>query len=198
VLLCALVAACTNACTKTRTVAEAAAESPEVFSQVGPFELVERSGGKITREDLLGRPWVASFLFTRCTGPCPRVAGTLRELQSRLGKTSARIVTFSVDPEWDTPKVLREYAAGLGAEPGRWLFLTGDEKAIHELSRTSFKSGAERAPPGTAPIGEQVSHTTRLIAVDKKGRIRGFYAGESGEDLDLLVRRLEFLEKEPD
>jgi cytochrome oxidase Cu insertion factor (SCO1/SenC/PrrC family) len=172
------------------------APKSEVLSQVGPFELVERSGAKITREDLLGRPWVASFLFTRCTGPCPKVAGTLRALQSRLGKSSARIVTFSVDPEWDTPQVLRQYAADLGADPKRWLFVTGDEGAIHELSRKGFLSAAERAPPGVAPIGEQVSHSTRLVAVDKKGQVRGYFAGESGEDLDRLVECLAALESE--
>jgi cytochrome oxidase Cu insertion factor (SCO1/SenC/PrrC family) len=171
---------------------------PQVISEVGAFELVERSGQKITREDLLGRPWVASFLFTRCTGPCPRVAGTLRALQSRLGGSSARIVTFSVDPEWDTPQVLRQYAADLGADPKRWLFLTGDEKTIHELSRKGFLSAAQRAPPGTAAIGEQVSHSTRLVAVDRKGRVRGFFAGESDEDLDRLVATLALLENERD
>jgi cytochrome oxidase Cu insertion factor (SCO1/SenC/PrrC family) len=174
------------------------APKPEVISQVGPFELVERSGAKITREDLLGRPWVASFLFTRCTGPCPKVAGTLRELQSRLGKSGARIVTFSVDPEWDTPEVLRRYAADLGADPKRWLFVTGDEHTIHELCQKGFLSAHERAPPGAAPIGEQVSHSTRLVAVDKKGQVRGYFAGESGEDLDRLVECLASLEDERD
>jgi cytochrome oxidase Cu insertion factor (SCO1/SenC/PrrC family) len=171
---------------------------PKVISQVGAFELVERSGATVSRESLLGHPWVASFLFTRCTGPCPKVAGTLRALQSRLGKSSARIVTFSVDPEWDTPQVLRQYAAELGADPKRWLFLTGDEKAIHELSRKGFLSAAERAPPGVAPIGEQVSHSTRLVAVDKKGQVRGYFAGESSEDLDRLVAALALLEDERD
>ena len=172
---------------------------PQVFSQVvGAFELVERSGAKVSRDSLLGRPWVASFLFTRCTGPCPRVAGTLRALQARLEKSSARIVTFSVDPEWDTPEVLRRYAADLGADPKRWLFLTGDEKTIHELSRKGFLSAAERAPPGAAPIGEQVSHSTRLVAVDKKGRVRGYYAGESEEDLGRLVEILALLQDEQD
>ncbi len=171
---------------------------PKVFSRVGAFELVERSGSKVTREDLLGRPWVASFLFTRCTGPCPKVAGTLRELQSRLEKGSARILTFSVDPEWDTPQVLQRYAADVGADPKRWLFLTGDEKAIHELSRKGFLSAAERAPPGAAAIGEQFSHSTRLIAVDRRGQVRGYFAGESREDLDRLVAFLASLEDERD
>lgn len=176
----------------------AKAPPAQVYSQVGAFELVERSGRKVTNKDLEGRPWVASFLFTRCTGPCPRVAGTLRALQSRLEKSSVRIVTFSVDPEWDTPAVLRQYAADFGADPERWLFLTGDEKAIHELSRTGFLSAAERAPPGAAAPGEAVSHSTRLVAVDGKGRVRGFFAGESQEDLDRLVAALARLEDERD
>jgi cytochrome oxidase Cu insertion factor (SCO1/SenC/PrrC family) len=176
----------------------AAADSPQVFSDVGTFELVERSGSKVRREDLLGRPWVASFVFTRCTGPCPKVVGTLKKLQSRLEDGGARIVTISVDPQWDSPEVLRRYAADAGADPQRWLFLTGNEKAIQALIAESFLSAVERAPVGEAPIGQQVSHSTRLVAVDKKGRVRGFYAGESDEDVDLLVERLAFLQGERD
>lgn len=178
------------------SVLAAPADSPQVFSEVAPFELVERSGKPVTRADLLGRPWVASFVFTRCSGPCPRVVGTLRKLQARLKEGGPRIVTISVDPEWDTPEVLRRYAADLGADPARWLFLTGRESAIHRWIRDSFKSGVERAPEGSVPPGEAVTHRTQLVAVDKKGRVRGYYAGESEADLDLLVARLEFLAAE--
>jgi cytochrome oxidase Cu insertion factor (SCO1/SenC/PrrC family) len=176
----------------------APADSPQVFSEVAPFELVERSGKPVKREDLLGRPWVASFVFTRCSGPCPRVVGTLSKLQGRLRGGTARIVTISVDPSFDTPEVLREYAANVGADPARWWFLTGDEPAIQALIRGSFLSAVERAPEGTAPPGEAVSHRTQLVAIDKKGRVRGFYAGESDADLDLLVARLEHLAREPE
>lgn len=174
------------------------ADSPTAFSEVASFDLVERSGSRITRDDLLGRPWVASFVFTRCTGPCPRVVGTLRRLQTRLESTTSRIVTFSVDPGWDTPAVLRAYADGLGADRDRWLFLTGDEAEVFDLIQKSFLSAVERAPEGQAPIGQHVSHRTQIVAVDKKGRVRGFYAGESDHDLDLLVARLAFLESESD
>jgi len=172
--------------------------SKQVFAEVGPFELQDRTGAAVRREDLLGRPWVASFVFTRCTGPCPRVVGTLRKLQARLAEGGPRIVTISVDPEWDTPEVLRAYSAEVGADPKRWIFLTGDPKAVQALVRTSFLSPAEVAPPGEAPIGEHVSHSTRLVAVDRKGRVRGFYAGETDADLDLLVRSLAALQDERD
>ena len=93
--LIALGAACSQ---QPTSVLAAPADSLQVFSEVGPFELVERGGATVTRETLLGHPWVASFVFTRCTGPCPRVVGTLKRLQARLERQAAHIVTFSVDP----------------------------------------------------------------------------------------------------
>ena len=182
-------------CSKTE-----ASEPPPVYAEIAPFDLVERSGHPVHREDLLGRSWVASFVFTRCTGPCPRVVGTLRKLEGRLhekGVDGARIVTISVDPTFDTPEVLRRYADDLGADPAGWWFLTGEEAAVRKLIRESFLSPVERAPEGTVPPGEAVSHRTQLAVVDPKGRVRGFFAGESEEDLDRLVALLDFLAREP-
>lgn len=171
-------------------------EPPPVLAVVGEFDLLERSGARLTREDLLGRPWVASFLFTRCTGPCPRVRSTLKKLETRLEDTNAILVTFSVDPAFDTPEVLAEYAKSVQADPRRWLFVTGEQAAIYDLAQNSFKSAAQQAPPGTAPIGEQVAHSTRLVAVDKRGRVRGFFHGEADDQIDLLVAQLELLQDE--
>lgn len=179
------------------TVLAAAADSNDVFATVGAFDLVDQEGRAVRRDDLLGRPWVASFVFTRCTGPCPRVASTLRELQRRLDPASpARIVTFSVDPEHDVPAVLADYARSLEADPARWTFLTGSEEAIERTVREGFLSPLERAPEGT-PVGLSVSHRTQLVAVDSGGRVRGYYSGETTEDLDLLIARLDFLAREP-
>lgn len=177
-----------------RSYAARPADSPDVLYEVGPFTLTERSGATVTREDLLGRPWVASFVFTRCTGPCPAVVSTLRKLQDRLKGTESRIVTISVDPRWDTPEVLTKHAAAAGADARRWLWLTGDETAIEAWIRSSFASPVERS--ADAPIGVRVTHRTQIVAVDKRGRVRGFYHGESDADLDLLVARLRFLERE--
>ena len=200
-LLAATVVALTCACSQEPaevsggSVLAAPAKSPEVFAQVEPFALVDAEGEEFTRDDLLGKPWVASFLFTRCAGPCPKVASTLKALQARLGP-GARIVTFSVDPAFDSPDVLRSYAASVGADPERWVFLTVSEPAIHELIRKSFLSPVEVAPPGSAPIGLHVAHRTQLAVVDRQGRVRGFYHGESDDQLDLLLARLAFLESE--
>lgn len=172
------------------------AESGQSFGDVAAFTLTERSGKTVTRDDLLGRPWVAAFIFTRCTGPCPKVTSTMKALQARLAGTDARLVSFSVDPAWDTPQVLREYAEAAGAEKERWLFLTGDESAIYGLIRQSFLLPVERAPIGEAAIGMHVSHRTQLVTIDKRGRVRGYYEGETDGALSDIVERVKFLERE--
>ncbi|MFN0244224.1 MAG: SCO family protein [Planctomycetota bacterium] len=174
-----------------------APESTEQFGEVAPFQLTERSGKSVSRDDLLGRPWAASFIFTRCSGPCPRVTSTMKALSARLAKHTSRLVSLTVDPQWDTPAVLAEYAQNAGAVADRWWFLTGDEAAIYSLIQKSFLLPVERAPEGT-DVGMLVSHRTQIVVVDKRGRIRGYYEGETDKDLDAIVARLAFLEREPD
>jgi cytochrome oxidase Cu insertion factor (SCO1/SenC/PrrC family) len=170
------------------------AESPEVFGEVAPFVLVERSGADVRLDDLLGEPWVASCVFTRCTGPCPAVTSNMKKLQDRLKGSRAKLVTFSVDPDFDTPQVLSAYAAAVNADPKRWLFLTGASDVVDALIRRSFFFPVERN--AEAPVGQRVSHRTQLVAVDKRGRVRGFYSGETDHDLDLIAARVRFLEHE--
>src|SRR5207249_82727 len=93
---------------------------------VRPFSLIERSGQTVEHSDLLGKVWVAGFVFTRCSGSCPQISATMARLQKELaGQPDVVLVSFTVDPEYDTSKVLREYAESYQADPKRWLFLTG-------------------------------------------------------------------------
>jgi protein SCO1/2 len=170
------------------------AESETVFGEVAPFAFTERSGAVVRRVDLAGEPWVASCIFTRCSGPCPAVTSTMKKLEGRLEGSRAKLVTFSVDPEFDTPERLKEYARSVGADPKRWLFLTGKTADIDTFIRQSFLSPVERNL--TVPVGQHVSHSTRLVVVDKRGRVRGMYSGESDADLDAIVARVKFLERE--
>ncbi|MBI5364428.1 MAG: SCO family protein [Planctomycetes bacterium] len=172
-----------------------AERSPEELGELADFALTERSGRSVAKSDLAGTVWVAGFVFTRCTGPCPKVTGHMRKLQDGLVGTRAKLVTFSVDPDYDTPEVLRGYADGVGADPERWWMLTGPKEAIDGLI-PSFVPKTQRAAPGAAPIGEHVAHQTRLWVIDGKGRIRGLYSGESDEHLELLLARVKYLESE--
>src|SRR5947208_7826939 len=127
-LLCvALLAGCVS-CRKS--------PPPDDLGAVGPFALTERGGGTVSDETLRGKVWVASFVFTRCTGPCPQVTGTMARLQSELiGEPGVLLATFTVDPARDDPAELRKYAELFRADPERWLFLTGPEEEIYRVIR---------------------------------------------------------------
>jgi protein SCO1/2/putative membrane protein len=132
--------------------------------EVADFRLTERSGRTVTKADLLGRPWVAAFVFTRCAGPCPRIMGQFAILQEELKESDARLVTFTVDPEYDTPEVLKQFAHAFNADPERWWFLTGGRGEIYDLIENSFR----------LPVGEdqgEIFHSNRVVHVDADGRI---------------------------
>ncbi|MBX9624199.1 MAG: SCO family protein [Gemmataceae bacterium] len=153
---------------------------PDLDFPVGAFSLTERSGKPVTADDLKGKVWVGSFVFTRCTGPCPAVTATVARLQSELPAADypdLRFVTFTVDPKRDDLAALRKYAEHFRADPDRWLFLTGDEAAIHTLSADRFRMAAARKDGPEVKAGDEFAHGTRLALVDKAGVIRGLYDG---------------------
>ncbi|MBY0456865.1 MAG: SCO family protein, partial [Gemmataceae bacterium] len=148
---------------------------------VGTFTLTERSGRPVTHEDLRGRVWVGSFIFTRCNGPCPAVTSTMQRLQRDLADElkagKLKLVTFTVDPKRDDLKALNAYADARKADKDDWLFLTGDEKTVHTLMQEQFKQAVERLPGPDIPEGAEFDHSTRLVVVDKSGVIRAMYDG---------------------
>ena len=147
------------------------------------FELIERSGKKVTKADLLGKPWVACFIFTNCTGPCLTISKKMNELQDWVKESDVLLVSISVDPKNDTPERLRGYAENMAADENRWLFLTGDKDVIYRLAQKDFK----------APVGEyagELFHTSNLYYIDEKGHIIGKYNALVDEELNALKRIL--------
>ncbi len=155
-----------------------AASVEDDFGPVADFSLTERSGRIVQRTDLLGKVWVAAFTFTRCAGPCAQVSGNLARLQQDLaGQEDVVLVSFTVDPEFDTPKVLQEYAARYGADPERWLFLTGKQDDLYRLIHDSFHLGVEQNEGTARTSGNEVLHSTKLALVDRNGHLRGYFDG---------------------
>jgi protein SCO1/2 len=163
-------------------------EPPPVLGQVPAFSLTNRDGRAVGLADLAGAPWVADFIFTRCPASCPvmtaRMAKLNRELPEDLG---VRMVSITVDPDHDTPQILRKYAASFQA-PDRWLFLTGNKEALFRLSKEGFKLGVE-VNTQTESI-EPILHSTRFVLVDGLGRIRGYYDGFDEESMAKLKQDL--------
>ncbi len=156
---------------------------PDLNFPVGQFSLTERSGKTITEKDLQGSVWVASFVFTRCMGPCPQVTATVARFQADLKDVpGVKFVTFTVDPDRDDAAKLREYAAHFNADPERWLFLTGREEVVHKMMREQFKQAIERKTGEEAKPGDEFGHSTRLLLVDRTGTIRASFDGMPNDE----------------
>ena len=171
----------------------------EAADPIAEFSLTDQDGRAVTRSDLLGRVWVASFLFTRCNTLCPQVSASLARLDHELGdKKDVLLVSFSVDPEHDTPAVLKEYAGRFGVTPGRWRLLTGDPESVYQLIRSSFMLPVQPTEGPARTPGNEVSHSPRLAAVDRRGRIRGYFDGRQVDDQGQPVNELPRLREKLD
>ena len=153
------------------------------YGTVPTFQLTNQNGQPFGSGQLAGKIWIAYFIYTTCPGPCPMISGRMSELQKPLEKTDVHLVSFSVDPEKDTPAVLRSYAERLQAEPGRWDFLTGAKSAIYKLSHDGFKLAVS---DGSDAQGLPV-HSTRMVLVDRRGQIRGYYDATEPDAITKLV-----------
>lgn len=137
--------------------------------ELGSFPVVERSGRALNTSELRGRFVVADFIFTNCGGPCPAMTTTMATLQEALkGADDVRLVSFTVDPERDTPKALSEYADRYGADKDRWLFLRAEMPQIREIAYDELHLVASRDTP--------VVHSTRFGLLDRDGRVRAYYS----------------------
>jgi cytochrome oxidase Cu insertion factor (SCO1/SenC/PrrC family) len=164
----------------------ASAMEVPVLGSVPEFSLTEANGTALRRTDLLGKVWIASFIFTRCGEACPLMMQHEARLQPDLPlRDDLRLVSFSVDPEWDTPKVLTEYAHTFGADQSRWLFLTGDKKQVYHLASDGFHLAAQPADPAKEM---PILHSTKLVLVDRDGAIRGYYDSSDPAEMQKLIR----------
>lgn len=158
-----------------------------VYGTLPEFLLTDQFGEARGAGDLRGRVWVAGFVFTRCPTTCPVLTSTMLEIQRRakhLG-SSFRLVSISVDPARDTPEVLAAYARASHARQDSWSFLTGDPAAIRRLVVQDFKLALDDAAPGSP---EPILHSTRLVLVDQKLGIRGYYDSTDPAAIDVLLR----------
>lgn len=157
-----------------------------VLVELPAYQLTSEQGQAFGAENLRGKAYVANFVFTSCPSVCPRLTKRMAEVQERtkdLGD-ALHLVTFSVDPETDTPEVLRGYAQKYGADPKRWVFLTGQLTAIEPVVVKGFKMvmGKKETTPGMF----EIVHGERFVLVDGKGFVRGFYEA-TNEGIDKLI-----------
>ncbi|MCB9883652.1 MAG: SCO family protein [Planctomycetes bacterium] len=160
----------------------------EAAFSVPTFRFENVDGGTLSRDDLLGKVWVADLIFTNCTGQCSTMSESMATLQGLVdGLDDVRLVSISVDPGRDTAEVLRAYATRHGADPQRWSFLRGSEAEVRSLSVDGFKLGS---------LDDILLHSSRFVLVDRAGRIRRWYDGMSADEMQRLARHVRLLLEE--
>jgi protein SCO1/2 len=137
------------------------------------FALTSQDGGEVRLESLRGKVVAVTFIYTSCPDVCPMLTDKMARVQDELGADFGSKVAFlsiSVDPEHDTPAVLKEYAEALGANLAGWSFLTGEPAAIREVAHR-YGVAVGKAADG------QVDHTLLTTLIDRQGVMRVQYLG---------------------
>jgi protein SCO1/2 len=186
-----------------------AGEALEVFGTVPDFSLIERGGRQVRLSDLAGKVWITNFMYTHCQDTCPLQTAEMAKFQTDFAEEKDLwLVSITVDPVRDTPEVLSRFAKRYGADPERWLFLTGEKKSIYRLALEGFRLSVAdpedkktsshffEPPPALAHHGEtgkQFMHSSRFVLVDRQARIRGYYHSNEEEALLRLRRDVRIL-----
>jgi len=162
-----------------------------LFHTVREFEYLNQDSAYVTSKDLSGKIWISDFFFSYCPTICPPMTSQMKRLNSNLSdlKDHIQFLSFSIDPDRDSPTRLREYRMLHGIKSSNWMFLTGDENATHDLGVNYFFVAATDDPD--EPGG--FAHGDIFTLVDTNGRVRGIYHGTETHAVDSLekdVRKL--------
>jgi len=151
-----------------------------VYGTVPDFSLTNQNGKAVTLADLRGHIWVADAIFTRCPSQCLQMTAHMTEIEHTAAPDSVKLVSFTTDPAFDQPLVLRKYADRFDAIDERWSFLTGDKSELHKVEVDGL-----RLPVLDKPAGDQQGsndlfiHSEKFVLIDKQGQIRGYYDGQN-------------------
>lgn len=165
-----------------------------ILAHVPAFTLTSENNRPFGSKDLRGKVYLANFVFSRCPTACPKMLTELEKVQKRMAGTKDKtsIITFTVDPENDTPEVLFKLARAHDANPYTWTFLTsGNKDELMKLFKDGFKVGVEQNAQNLI----EIAHSEKLVLVDEMNRVRGYYSFDENSinqlmiDVGLLINR---------
>ncbi len=171
-----------------QAMSEKPAEPMPVLATIPEFSLIDQNEHPFGSTELRGKVWIANFIFTRCPTVCPAFTGKMAEIEDRTRELGSlfHLVSFSVDPDYDTPKRLNAYAKRYKASPETWRFLTGPLGDV----KSTVSNGLKIAMGNDGPEGtfEGIFHGSHLVVVDKKGQIRSYIDANDANAVDRAVK----------
>ena len=159
-----------------------------VIGEIPSFYLVDQNDELFTLQNMEGKVWLADFIFTTCAGPCPIMTERMKTVQKDFKDyENMRFVSFTVNPDYDTPEILSDYVDRNRIDTTTWSFITGNYEDIQSLLGEGFKMG---------DVEEIVFHSTQFALVDDKGIVRGYYSGTEPSEHKSLKRDIKYLLKQ--
>ncbi len=163
------------------------------------FEFTDQNGKKVTKQSVKDKIYITEYFFTTCQSICPVMNNNLVKIYKEFkDKKELLILSHTVNPENDSVPVLKQYADAHGVNDGRWLFVTGEKKALYDIARKGYLLNAEEGDGGK----EDFIHTQNFALIDKDSHIRGFYDGTDSmemvklsQDIKILLKEYEFKNK---
>ena len=152
-----------------------------VYATLSAFTLTNQNGQTVTLNDLRGQVWIADTIFTRCPGQCLLMSAHMKEIQDALPSGQPiELVSFTTDPAFDQPAVLKKYAERFGARDNCWSFLTGDKSALRHAEIDGLKLSVVDKPVAQQDSANDLFiHSEKFVLLDKLGRIRGWFDGQN-------------------
>lgn len=168
--------------------------APEPMVYLPDWQLTDQNGAPFGKKELLGKPFVASFFFTSCPSICPKLIASMKEVHVRFAneQEAVNFVSISVDPDTDTPEVLRQYMSKNGMSFANWHSLTGTKDEIYDVVVNKMK--VHLGEKVEVKEGYDIPHLAHLALFDAEGNLRGLFKTDSME-LSALVRAIKFLLK---
>jgi protein SCO1/2 len=164
-----------------------------IFHRIAPFTFVDQDSARVTNETFQGKIYVADFFFTSCRTICPIMKSQmLRVYEATREMPDVLILSHTIDPEYDTVALLRDFATRLGVQSQRWHFVTGVKDSIYKIAQTSYFATA--LEDKTEPDG--FIHSGAFLLIDRQGRIRGKYDGTKEDEVNRLIIDIKKLRRE--
>jgi protein SCO1/2 len=169
------------------------AKGDTVYHQIPSFHFLNQDSVFVSEKDVEGKVYVADFFFTTCPTICPKMKTQMLRIYERYkDRDDVRIISHSIDPDFDTPNVLKDYATRLQVKAPKWNLLTGDKAAIYQLGQKSYMVSAQEDPNEAGGF----VHSGAFILVDKNRHVRGIYDGTVEAEVNHLLEDMEILLKE--
>jgi protein SCO1/2 len=164
-----------------------------VYHTIPDFKFVNQNGDTVTAQNFNDKIYVADFFFTTCPTICPVMKKQMKKVYEKFkGENEVAILSHTIDPDHDTPSVLKKYAKDLGVTSTQWMFVTGQREKIYEIGEKQYLvvAGADSTAPGG------YIHSGAFVLVDKQKRVRGMYNGTDEAGTQRLIADIERLREE--